>query len=80
MKKKPRKRHAAFDRGIPVLMVSDRRLLVVDQEVLRSKVSSKCRIVMERLEVAQSEWERFTEEDQPAFTRWNLRYVWSVTH
>ncbi len=70
MRKRVRKRHVAFDRGTASPAVSDRRLIVVDQEVLRDRVSSKCRAILKKLEQARRDWARFTEEDQPAFTRW----------
>lgn len=48
----------------------DRRLIKLDQGPLRQKAASECGRVMQKLEKARREWQRFEREDRPAFARW----------
>ncbi len=47
-----------------------RALVTLDQEPIKRDALEKCRLAMNRLEEARSEWIRYENEDRPAFERW----------
>src|SRR6266403_46333 len=60
-------------RRVKLELQDDCRIILVEQEPLRSAAASDCAKAKDRLEGARMEWHRFERKDKPAFVRWRAR-------
>ena len=49
-------------------------LVWVDQRPLRRRAASACRRALQQVEKTRAEWQRFEQEDRPAFARWSAAH------